>query len=104
MSCIVISNSRYIGPIEPHSARCEPAISPTSYRYAEPISISSEREASVVLTGRRQGGPIVIRSGLACTIPEARYLKVSPDVIWLLPENDFSKDVVVYANVEWRIE
>lgn len=46
---------------------------------------------------------LAIRCGIVCSLVDA-YLKVEADNIWLLPENDFTQDVVVYSNVKWIIE
>lgn len=53
---------------------------------------------------KRKGKPVEFRCGLVCSVNTAAYLKVEPETIWLMPSNDFSQDVVVYANVTWRIE
>ena len=46
---------------------------------------------------------LAVRCGIVCSLVDA-YLKVEADNIWLLPENDFTQDVVVYSNVKWIIE
>ena len=42
--------------------------------------------------------------GLICTTPSQFYLDVTPETIWLNPENGFSSQVSVSSNVEWKIE
>lgn len=49
----------------------------------------------------RQGGPMSFRCGLVCSVGTDYYLRVEPEVIWLLPD---SADVVVYSNVTWTVE
>lgn len=50
-------------------------------------------------------GQIKARCGVVCSLVEVKpYINVSPDVIWLIPSNNFSQDVVVYSNVTWVIE
>lgn len=70
-----------------------------------PMGFSAERRGTVILaTMERIGKPVEFRCGLVCSTSEAFFLNVEPEYIWLLPENDFSEDVVVYANVSWTIE
>lgn len=45
-----------------------------------------------------------VTCGLVCSIGTARYLRVEPKHIWLMPDNNFSADVVIVSNVHWRIE
>lgn len=74
-------------------------------RIGDPISVSAERHGEgLSFSAKRIGEPLKFRCGLVCTIPQTRYLKVEPQTVWLLPENAFSADVVVYSNVTWRIE
>lgn len=53
---------------------------------------------------QRASEALSFRCGLVCSINDNRRLEVQEGTIWLMPENDFSQDVVVYANVTWRIE
>lgn len=76
------------------SSRIHAPIVANSARMLEPISANSARV----------NGPAKMRSGLICTLSEAKYLKVEPQTIWLLPENNFNAEIVVYSNVTWRIE
>lgn len=52
----------------------------------------------------RIGDSLSIRCGLVCSANETKYLRVPMDNIWLIPDNNFSQDVVVYSNVSWIIE
>ena len=74
-------------------------------RVGEGMSLNIDRiPRSIELGASRVGLPIEIRCGLVCSIASDFYLKVPQESIWLLPDNDFSQDVVVYANVSWTIE
>lgn len=69
------------------------------------FSFNSVREGRLLAFGmKRNGKPVEFRCGLVCSANMSSYLKVEPEAIWLLPSNDFSQDVVIYANVIWRIE
>lgn len=37
-------------------------------------------------------------------LPNTPYLEVYPAIVWLSATNDWSADVEVIANVDWRIE
>lgn len=50
-------------------------------------------------------GGLKVRCGVVCSLVEVLpYIEVEPEVIWLIPSNDFSQEVVVYSNVTWVIE
>lgn len=44
-----------------------------------------------------------VKCGLVCTLNTIKHLNIEPDVLWLMPENNFYGDVVVYSNVEWKV-
>jgi hypothetical protein len=58
----------------------------------------------VRIEAKRTGAQMRFSAGLVCSLSMGLHLRVEPEYIWLLPENDFSEDVVVYANVSWTIE
>lgn len=104
-SCVDI-NARRVGSI----------ISPTLKRRGDVMSVQTERKGNgmsfltkvmdmmVTFDGERVGEPLSFRCGLVCSTGSDFYLQVPQESIWLLPENDFSQDVVVYSNVTWVIE
>lgn len=94
MSCISINLRRADQPIKVVSRRKGKPVHFTGVRYDLPARIGVERT----------GEPLEFRCGIVCSITDKFYLKVPQEQIWLLPENDWSQDVVVYANVTWRIE
>lgn len=74
-------------------------------RKGDVFAFNAVRDGEMLAFGlKRKDKPVEFRCGLVCSYSQAAYLKVEPRTIWLLPENDFSADVVVYANVTWRIE
>lgn len=92
------------------------ALSFVPERVGKGISLSLSRLDNPLLIGasrigtplechaERLEGPIEFKCGLVCTVGGTPYLEVSPDVVWLLPENAFNADFVVYSNVTWKIE
>lgn len=94
MSCIGITLRRADTPIRAKTRRATAPMVFTGLRYDLPAEIAVERKTS----------PIEFRCGIVCSIEDKFYLKIPQEHIWLIPENDFSEDVVVYANVTWRIE
>lgn len=96
--------------------RAGDALSFSSERIGNGITLRLSRQDSALLMGasragtplechaERLEGPLEFRCGLVCTVGGTPYLEVSPDVVWLLPENAFNADFVVYSNVTWKIE
>lgn len=80
MSCIIVSASRVGYPAE--------------------VSVS-RLGIPLVATASRVGKTMEVSARLVCTINSEFYLRVSPDVIWLDP-ND--ANVLVESNVNWIIE
>lgn len=39
-----------------------------------------------------------------CTTPQDFYLEVSPNVVWLTPDNNFTDNFEVKSNLKWTIE
>ena len=73
---------------------------------ASRIGIPAEVTASrvgfpIVATASRIGKPMEVSAGLVCTINGDFYLRVSPDIVWLNP-NDAT--FFVESNVNWIIE
>lgn len=103
--CLSISASR-VGSRASLSAR----------RSGTPVTFSAKRSglpaeigAAVVgdpmrFASARMGKALQFSAGLVCSLSAGLHLRVEPEYVWLLPENDFSEDVVVYANVSWTIE
>ena len=52
----------------------------------------------------REGTPLAFKCGIVMDVNSDFYLNVPTESIWLIPDNDFSQDVVVYSNVTWTIE
>lgn len=94
MSCLSAYIKRIGGCINATIEGCESII----------LSISRIGQSPVVTTADI-GEKLKVRCGLVCSVSDThKYLEVEPDIIWLIPENGFSQDVVVYSNVEWVIE
>ena len=60
-------------------------------------------EGCLQLTVTRRGQGLKMTCGLVCSTNRSRYLSVSPEHIWLMPGNNFKGDVLVTANVEWKV-
>lgn len=71
-------------------------------RVGEPMEVSADRIGSPMeVAAHRIGKPMEVSARLVCTINGEFYMRVSPDVIWLDP-NDAT--VFVESNVNWIIE
>lgn len=104
-SCIDISVGRIGDILNIGSERLGERMSIRTERNGKAMDIKAERVCEMLSFGsERHGEPMSFRCGLVCTVGSDFYLRVPQESIWLLPENDFSQDVVVYANVSWTIE
>lgn len=105
MSCIEISLRRKGTPMSFEAVLHGDGMSFDAEQVGNAMGFSAERRGKdFTATLTRKGSPVEFRCGLVCTLRETFYLKVEPEMIWLLPENNFSEDVVVYSNVTWTIE
>ena len=105
MSCIEITLRREGTPMSFEAVLHGEGMSFDTEQVGNAMGFSAERRGKdFTATLTRKGSPLEFRCGLVCTLGDAFYLNVKPELIWLLPENDFSQDVVVYSNVIWTIE
>lgn len=69
------------------------------------LNVTAERIGKgISLRTERMGQGVSVTCGLVCSVNKARYLKVEPKAIFLMPGNDFRDDVLVIANVDWQVE
>lgn len=74
-------------------------------RIGEGIRLSTSRVGDgVSLAVKRIGSNPTLTVSIVCSLAEVSYLKVSPEVVWLVPENGFSADFVVVSNKNWIVE
>lgn len=81
-------------PMEFEASRHGNAMDVYASRVSEPLEFNAAR----------RGEPLSFRCGLVCSVNSHFYLEVPQETIWLIPDNDFSQDVVIYSNVSWIIE
>lgn len=104
-SCINIGLARVGNPLTFDVNRVGQGMNMSARRIGEPLSFYANRADDMMqFSASRHGEPMSFRCGLVCTVGSKFYLEVPTESIWLLPENDFSQEVVVYANVSWTIE
>ena len=104
-SCIDIAVRRIGDILSASSKRQGEGMSLRTERKGEMMSYQIERMSEMAFpVVERIGEAMSFRCGLVCTVGAAAYLNVEPETLWLIPDNNFSTEVVVYANVRWRIE
>lgn len=81
----------------------EQLISECSRINAADVSVN-RIDSPAVLTANRPTKALEVTCRLIGFSGDAYYLRVSPEIIWLIPENGFSEDVYVVSNVKWTIE
>lgn len=67
------------------------------------VSLGRVWERPEMTTGRVWERPVITFSKV-CSISDSFYITIPMEYIWLTPDNDFSENVAVYANVTWTIE
>ena len=103
--CIDISVRRVGGVLSATLKRQGKGVSAQATREGKGMSfLTKVMNEMMTFDGERIGDPLSFRCGLVCSTGSDFYLQVPQESIWLLPENDFSQDVVVYSNVTWVIE
>lgn len=102
MSCIVVSVERVGSPMIVSADMVGSPMIVSADMVSSPMIVSASR-VGVPITARvsKIGKPMEISARLVCTINGEFYMRVSPDVIWLDP-NDAT--VYVESNVNWIIE
>ena len=74
-------------------------------RIGEGISLSKSRVGDgVSLDVERIGSNPTLTVSMVCSLAGVSYLNVSPEVVWLVPDNGFSADFVVVSNKDWIVE
>lgn len=74
-------------------------------RVSSPIECDCVRVGEpAVIAAYRKDKDLELRCSLVCTTSSEFYLIVPMETVWLTPDNDFSEDVEVIANVIWTIE
>lgn len=55
------------------------------------------------VSSRRVGEGLKVSCGLVCSVNAARVLKVEPEYIFLMETNNYTEEVCVISNVEWKV-
>ena len=100
MGCLNVQSRREYPSVQLHSLLMDASVM-HSRRDGQSVELGSYQENILLLGGRRERPSIQIRSGIICNTETAAYLRVEPEVIWLLPD---SAEVAVFSNVNWYIE
>lgn len=54
-------------------------------------------------SSRRVGEGLQVSCGLVCSVNTAKVLKVEPKYIFLMEANNYTEEVCVIANIEWKV-
>lgn len=72
---------------------------------SDPIIVNIHTALSSEITIIEVSKRLNIYCSLVCAVTEVPpYIEISQEIIWLIPENDFSEDVLVQSNTDWIIE
>lgn len=104
-NCIEIGFERIGTPIELSYRRIGKPLDLSFSRADEPALMSFERaDIPAKLSFSRLWEEVSIRFTKVCSVSDDFYITIPMEHIWLTPDNDFSENVEVYANVYWTIE
>ena len=67
------------------------------------IKVSSKRIGEGIRIHTQRIGGMTVTCGLVCSVNKAPMLRVSPEHIFLMPGNNFTDNVLVIANVDWKV-
>ena len=75
----------------------------TAKRIGDGLQLDATCVGSGISIQATRIGGMSVTCGLVCTVNKARYLRVEPKAIFLMPGNNFTDDVLITANVDWHI-
>lgn len=82
-----------------------PTIIVTISNVIDSLNTVIHRIGGINLSTRSLNHELRMKCGIVCSIDLAhKYIVVDEGPIWLTQLNNYSSDVVVYSNTEWRIE
>lgn len=55
------------------------------------------------VSSSRIGSGLKVSCGLVCSVNESNILKVEPKYIFLMEANNYTEEVCVISNVEWKV-
>lgn len=55
------------------------------------------------VSSRRIGEGLQVSCGLVCSVNTAKILKVEPKYIFLMESNNYTEEVCVIANINWKV-
>lgn len=80
-------------------------ISASGYRIGQSLEVSGYKaHPNLSAAGYSRYQPIRVSGVAVCPLTSAPYIEVTPQVVWLTPENLFSGDFDIISNVKWLIE
>lgn len=103
MGCLNIKISAISEALKPTITSVTDGIKAT-ISSAEALCCSLTANAPLAVSIGAMGVPLKVTIGEICTTPQDFYLEVSPNVVWLTPDNNFSDNFEVKSNLKWTIE
>ena len=76
----------------------------TAIRIGDGLQLAANRVGSGISVQATRIGGMSVTCGLVCSVNKARYLRVEPKSIFLMPGNNFTDDVLIMANVDWQVK
>ena len=77
----------------------------SGYRVGQSIEASGHKAyPNLSAAGYSRYQPLQASGVAVCPLTTAPYIEVSPNTIWLTPENLYSGDFDIISNVNWLID
>lgn len=103
MGCLKITLSAIEESIKPSLTSVTDGIKATLSGF-ESLRVALQYTPAMQVSLAGLGEALKVSISEICTTPQDFYLEVSPNVVWLTPENNFSDNFEVKTNLKWTIE
>lgn len=68
------------------------------------LKVTAKRIGDGISVQAKRVGGMTVTCGLVCSVNKAHYLNVKPEAIFLMPGNNFTDNVLVISNVDWKVQ
>lgn len=103
MGCLKITLSAVEESIKPSLTAVSEGIKATLSGF-EGLRCTLQYEPPLAVSLKGIGESLKVSISEVCSTPQDFYLEVSPKVMWLTPDNNFTDNFEVKSNLKWTIE
>ena len=103
MGCLNVTISAIGESLKPRLTAVSEGIKATLSGF-EGLRCALQYEPPLAVSLKGLGEALKVSFSEICTTPQDFYLEVSPKVMWLTPDNNFTDNFEVKSNLKWTIE